>query len=259
MQVVVDNLLTSYERCGKPDASVKPETQPRKVLILHGWGDDSHGWAETCAQLSDGFDIVTLDLPGFGGSAAPPQAWGIGDYAAFVAAFLQKIDFQPYAIIGHSNGGAIAVRGLAEGKLHAERLVLLSSAGIRNVMHGRRSLLRVLTKAGKVVTYPLPSSVKKKLRSHLYTTIGSDLLIAEHMQETFKRVVTDDIQADAAKLTLPTLLVYGEDDAATPVQYGRILRNLISGSKLETIAEAGHFVHLDKPETVIPMVRKFLS
>lgn len=264
MQVVVNDLLTSYERCGsQPDAAdisgQRRTSLPRKILILHGWGDNAKGWAETCARLSDEYDVVTVDLPGFGGTAMPPVAWGLSDYAAFVAEFLRKIDFQPYAIIGHSNGGAITVRGLAEGILQADKLVLLASAGIRNETHGRRSFLRVLTKAGKVVTYPLPARVRKRLRSHLYTTIGSDLLIAEHMQETFKRIVTDDIQADAARLSLPTLLVYGEDDTAAPVQYGRILHNLISGSTLETIGDAGHFIHLDKPDVVIGMVRKFLA
>ncbi len=181
------------------------------------------------------------------------------EYANFVAAFLKKIGLKPHAIIGHSNGGAIAVRGLAQELFLAEKLVLLASAGIRSELHGRRKVLRLLTKAGKLITYPLPTNVRKGLRRRLYTSVGSDMLIAEHMQETFKRIVTDDIQADAAKLTLPTLLIYGEDDMAAPVQYGRILHNLIAGSTLETIGQAGHFVHLDKPVEVRDMLVKFLK
>ncbi len=255
MQVVIDSLLTTYERSGIKS----PNKTSKQVLILHGWGDNAKGWAGLQASLSEYFEVVIVDLPGFGGTDKPPVAWGLIEYAGFVEAFLKKTGIKPYAIVGHSNGGAIAVRGLAQGVLSAEKLILLASAGIRSELHGRRKMLRLMTKAGKFITYPLPTNVRKGLRRKLYTTVGSDMLIAEHMQETFKRIVTDDIQADAAKLTLPTLLIYGEDDMAAPVQYGRILHNLIAGSTLETIGQAGHFVHLDKPAEVQDMLVKFLK
>lgn len=256
MQVVVDSLLTAYERTkAKNDAQA---AERPVILILPGWADSAAGWRDFRTALEDSYDVVVLNLPGFGGSDQPPVAWGLDEYADFVAAFIKKLAVEPYAIIGHSNGGAIAVRGLARGVLSADKLVLLASAGIRNQLRGRKRVLRVLTKAGKLLSYPLPAKVRSGLRQRLYATVGSDMLVAEHMQETFKKVVTDDIQADAARLQLPVLLVYGEDDAATPVQYGRVLRNLIDGSTLETIGQAGHFVHLDKSAEVQALVRKFL-
>ncbi len=271
MQLVVDTLLTSYEQSSTVSDNIassiasnkkdkhNPKIDLKEILILHGWGDNSQGWMATRDELAKRYRVTILDLPGFGNSDVPPGAWGLTEYASFVAAFLKKIRLKPYAIVGHSNGGAIAVRGLALGKLHAERLVLLASSGIRSELGGRRKILRVFTKAGKIVAYPLPAALKKTLRRRLYASLGSDLLVAEHMQETFKRIVTDDIQADAAKLKLPTLLIYGEDDTAAPVHYGRILHNLIAGSKLETIEQAGHFVHLDKPDQTRDMLYAFLK
>jgi pimeloyl-ACP methyl ester carboxylesterase len=255
MQVVVQGLLTNYDR--RPAAKAK-SARPA-VLLLHGWGDSSKGLCELADDMAKNYDVICLDLPGFGGTDMPKEAWGLSDFAGFVGAFLKKIKARPWAIVGHSNGGAIAVRGLVRGDFAADKLVLLASAGIRGQLRVRLRVLRVLTKAGKVATYPLPSRVKKRLRQKLYSNIGSDLLVAEHMQETFKRVVTDDIQADAAKLTMPALLIYGEDDAAAPVQYGRILHSLIAGSRLEIVSGAGHFLHLDKPEDVRKLIYKFLA
>jgi pimeloyl-ACP methyl ester carboxylesterase len=249
MQVVVDSLLTQYERVGKG----KP------VVILHGWADSSNGWQAFRNGLADTFDVISIDLPGFGGTEVPTMAWGLDEYAAFVGAFLKKIRVKPYALIGHSNGGAIAVRGLANGSLSTERLVLLDSAGIRSMYKGRNKVLRTITKTGKFVVMPLPKALKKRLRKKVYKAVGSDMLVVERLQETFKRVVTDDIQANAAVLHTRTLLIYGEDDLATPIQYGRILHNLISGSIFEIVPEAGHFVHLDKPEVVIKRIRGFLA
>jgi pimeloyl-ACP methyl ester carboxylesterase len=248
MQVVVKSLMTQYEREGKG----------APVVLLHGWGDSSKGWQVFQKELARTYDVVVVDLPGFGGTQMPEASWGLDDYTAFVGAFLSKIRVKPFAIIAHSNGGAIAIRGLAGKKFTAEKLILLDSAGIRNQYLGRKKALRLVAKTGKLLTKPLPGSVKKRLRRKVYQTIGSDMLVVEHLQETFKRVVTDDVQADAAQLKLSALLVYGADDLATPVQYGRILHSLIDGSQFEVVRDAGHFVHLDKPEQVLKLTQEFL-
>lgn len=249
MQVVVDSLLASYERIGKG----------KVVLVLHGWGDSSKGWLGFCRQLDDSFELIIPDLPGFGSTQTPPEAWGLTEYAAFVAEFLKKLKVNPYAIIGHSNGGAIAIRGLAKGLLKADKLILLDSAGIRSQYKGRTKAVRLATKAGKALTAPLPAHIKRRLRRKVYQSVGSDMLVAAHLQETFKRVVTDDVQADAADVQVPALLIYGEDDLATPVHYGQMLHNLLSGSRLEIVPEAGHFVHVDKPEKVRKAIQRFLA
>lgn len=248
MQVVVDSLLTQYERMGKGKA----------ILVLHGWGDSSAGWQAFSKELVDSFEVILVDLPGFGGTQSPKETWGLGDYATFVSAFLKKIRVQPYAIIGHSNGGSISIRGLANKAFTTDKLVLLDSAGIRTEYVGRKKAVRLVTKTGKLLTRPLPSSVRKKIRKRVYAAVGSDMFVMERLQETFKLVVTDDVQQDAATLKLPTLLIYGEDDLSTPVQYGRMFHHLITGSKLEIIPGAGHFVHLDKPVVVVKQIKEFL-
>lgn len=249
MQVVVDSMLTQYRRKGKG----------KTVVVLHGWGDNSAGLGVLCDHLSKQYDVIAVDLPGFGGTVPPSTAWGLDEYAHFVKAFLQKIGVNTVrAFVGHSNGGAMAVRGLANGDLEAEKLVLLASAGIRNVYKGRNKALRIITKTGKLFTMPLPAAMKQKIRRKVYKTVGSDMLVAEHMQETFKRVVTDDVRADAAQLTLPVLLVYGEDDESTPVWYGEQFHELMPTSTLEILPGAGHFVHLDRPADVAYAIREFL-
>jgi pimeloyl-ACP methyl ester carboxylesterase len=249
MQVVVDSLLTRYSRLGKG----------KSIIILPGWANDSKSWQAFGQRLAAEYDVTVVDLPGFGGTQTPPTAWGLSDYAAFIKAFLQKINISPYVIIGHSNGGAIAIRGLTDGQIEAERLVLLASAGIRTSYRGRTKVLRLLTKTGKLLTIPLPARAKKHLRRRVYNSIGSDMLVAEHLQETFKKIVEDDVQTDALKLGLPTLLLYGEADDQTPIRFGLQFHELINGSVLEIIAGAGHFVQLDRPDEVISRIKEFIK
>lgn len=228
------------------------------IVLLHGWGDRAAGLRALQTALAKHAHVIAVDLPGFGGTQAPAEVWGLDEYASFVRDFLQKIDAGPVQmIVGHSNGGAIAIRGLASGSLRAEKLVLMASAGIRGEQKGRLKALQIVTKVGKAVASPLPSATKQALRRKVYNAAGSDMLVAEHLQETFKRVVGDDVRADAAQLTLPTLLLYGEQDTATPVWFGEAYHELLHDSTLEILPGAGHFVHLDRPAEVSKAITEF--
>lgn len=249
MQTIVDGKLINYIRQGSGPV----------VLILHGWADRADNWQQFVAKMSNDFDVVVPSLPGFGGSESPSKAWGLEDYAEFTKLFTSKLGIKPEVIIGHSNGGAIAIKGLADGIIDTNRLVLLASAGIRSTDSRRKSILKYVAKTGKVITLVLPSSVRRKLRGKLYKTIGSDMLVSEHMQPTFKKIVSQDVMADAAQLQIPTLLVYGENDDATPVSYGRLFHEQISSSSLEIIGGAGHFIYLDRPDEVVSSIKAFIA
>lgn len=250
MQVMVDGLLTTYEMSGRG----KP------VVLLHGWGDRAKGLASVQAALAKQFTVIVPDLPGFGATEPPKIAWDLTAYAQFVAAFLEKIGVtEVYAYVGHSNGGSIALRGLGRDLLSADKLVLLASAGIRSSYNAHTKVQRLFVKAGKVFVMPLPLPVKRKLRRKVYDAVGSDMLVAEHLQATFKKIVADDVQADAAKIGIPTLLMYGEQDRATPVEYGELFHELLLGSTLEIVADAGHFLYLDQPGKVMKRIMEFLA
>lgn len=250
VQVVVESLLTTYRSSGKG----------KTVVLLHGWGDRAAGLKDLQAALAGRYEVISLDLPGFGSTERPSGDWDLSDYAAFVGTFLGKIGKDKvYAVIGHSNGGAIAIRGLTKGNFTADKLVLMAAAGIRGTAKTRNKVLRLVAKTGKALTAPLPKSAKNRLRRKVYNTIGSDMLVAEHLQGTFKKVVADDVRQDAAKIKIPTLLLYGGNDEATPTSYGQAYHKLIKDSKLEVLSEAGHFMHLEQPQKVTEEIEEFLK
>jgi len=249
VNVIVNDLLVNYSRQGKGTP----------VLLLHGWGDRLETFDAVAHLLEANNTVIRLDLPGFGKSQAPSVAWGLQQYSEHVNTFLQKIDCSPTAIMGHSNGGAIAIYGLANGQLNADRLVLLSSAGIRSVEKGRKLAWKVLAKTGKVATSVLPSRARASLRTRLYKSAGSDLLVAPNMEATFKRIVSQDVQADAAKLNLPTLILYGKNDTATPPEYGEKFHHAVKNSKLVLFDDADHFMHQQYPDKISAAIKEFLE
>lgn len=250
MQIVVDKLLTRYELSGKG----------KLVVLLHGWGDDHRTFSGLRKELEGNYQVLALDLPGFGETQRPPEVWDLDNYAEFVKDALAKLELgQPYAVVGHSNGGALAIRAFSLGALRPQKLILLAASGVRTGQRTKRFFLKIVAKVGDVATIWLPERYRQALRKSLYGVAGSDMLVAPELEDTFKKTVRQDVQADAVTVDAPTLLIYAADDDAVPVDDGRQYNSLIKNSQLQVIDSAGHFVHHDQPEQVTKLIKGFIK
>jgi len=181
MNIIVNGLSVSYTKEGRGPA----------VLFVHGWGDTKETFNTLIKKFAERHTIIALDLPGFGASEPPDSAWSLENYAVFLLDFLKKIGkTEIYAAVGHSNGGAIALKALSMNILSTDRLVLLASSGVRSSGGVRKKILNISAKIAKIPLFALPNSSRQKIKKNAYKMIGSDLLVVEHMQETFKLVVT---------------------------------------------------------------------
>ena len=246
---IVDTIAAVYLRQG----------EGKDVLLLHGWGDDHRTFSHLVTALSKHYRVTAVDLPGFGATEQPKTAWDLTDYATWLEHFCAKAVIDPYVVIGHSNGGALAIHAIAHHKLQPKKLVLLASSGVRNIANLQRTGIKIIAKTGKIATFWLPYETKRKLQKTLYGTVGSDMLVAPTLIETFKRTVRQDIQDDASKLKIPTLLLYGNNDKATPVSDGKRLHGLIKGSTFTQVHGAGHFVHHDSAAKVTKQIEEFIK
>ncbi len=250
MNVVVNSLMTNYQKVGNG----------KTIICLPGWGDTLDSFSELIKSLQAKYTVLALDLPGFGGSQAPSEAWDMADYTKFVADWMKKVGIvSTYGIIGHSYGGSMAIKGLTSDDFKAEKLVLLASAGVRKKNSLRKKIIKAVAKTGKLPAYLLPSNTRKKLRRKFYEAAGSEALLLPHMEETFKKIIGEDVQSAAKAISVPTLLIYGSKDQTTPVEDGQTLNQAISGSRLEIIKDAGHFLHQEQPEVVVRLVEDFLN
>jgi len=250
MQVVVEGLVTEYKKSGSG----------RVIVLLHGWGDSLGTFESLQKNLSSNYTVISVDLPGFGKTAAPDDTFTLGKYAQFVHDFVDKVTDEPvYALVGHSNGGAISIKALAQAKIAPTKLVLLASSGIRSTYKGRKKALRLAAKAAKLPTKFMPEHIQKKLKKKAYSSIGSDLFVAEHLQQTFKEVVGEDLLASADKIKADTLLIYGSKDKATLPAYGGLFAEKIKKSDLQIIDGADHFLHHTHGSEVEELITKFLE
>lgn len=252
MKLIVNNLAVEYQESGSGPV----------VLLLHGWAQDHKTFNDLSDKLSRDYKVIRLDLPGFGATDQPKQAWDITEYASFVKAFLEKLKAdQISAIVGHSFGGRVAIKMTAADSHIAKHLILIDAAGVRHDRSARNRLFLVVAKAGKAATLlPGLRQARNKLRHSLYKAAGSDdYLKAGRMRDIFSKTISEDLQADAAKIKSETILIWGENDHETPLTDGKKLEAAIPNAKLIVLEGAGHFAYLDKPHEVAEIIEKAIK
>lgn len=229
------------------------------VLVLHGWGASIEAVWPIITGLESVATVYVLDLPGFGQSALPPEAWGVADYQSFVAAFMDALGIERAPIVGHSNGGRIAIRMASTEPHRVSRLVLVDSAGIRPKRTLRWYRRVAIAKVGKYAACFL-GRAGERLRERLVGRAGStDYLQAGAMRPTLVRLVNSDLREHLPHIKVPTLLIWGSEDSDTPLAAAREMEKLIPDAGLVVLEGAGHFSYLDQSARFSTIVRHFLA
>ncbi len=230
------------------------------VLVLHGWGASIEAVYPIVTGLAPVASVYALDLPGFGQSEPPPAPWGVAEYQAFVAAFMDELAIERPAIVAHSNGGRIAIRMAATEPERAARLVLVDSAGIRPKRTLRYYRRVGMAKVGKYAARYLGKS-GERLRARIVGRVASaDYAAAgETMRPTLVRLVNSDLREYLPRISVPTLLVWGADDTDTPLADARLMEQLIPDAGLVVLEEAGHYSYIDQAARFVRIVSHFIA
>ncbi len=207
------------------------------VLALHGWGRDRRDFSSTLADL----DALAVDLPGFGLSPPPPEAWGTVEYAQCLLPVLDQFRTPPI-VIGHSFGGRVAVRLAARfpntiGGLVLAGVPLLRTDGARAVPPRALRIARALNQRNL-----LPGSILDRLR-HKYGS--KDYRATEGvMRHVLVRVVNENYEQDLQNICCPVQLVWGSADNEVPAEVARRTVAMISQAELIVVPAAGHLLPL---------------
>ncbi|GMQ81478.1 MAG: alpha/beta hydrolase [Rhodothermia bacterium] len=238
------------------------------VLLLHGWGSSARLMRPIAKWLEATHYVVNIDFPGHGNSPVPPTAWEMDDYASAVRQVADQLFDGPFSIVGHSNGGRIAlfVSSDAFTPDSLEKLVLFSPSGVRR-KRSIRTYIRVIV--ASVLRSPfqiLPERIREFGLDWLRHTLVWKLLSSSDyrtldgvMRETFVKTVNSYLEDRLPDVLQPVLLFRGEnDDSITKTQI-KLMEKEIPDAGLVTVENAGHFPFLDQPDTVRTTLLHFLN
>ncbi len=142
-----DGLQVRYERRG----SLGGQKADLPVLVLHGWGADLAAVEPIIGELASATEVVALDLPGFGESEPPGEPWDADRYAEFVVGFLDALGLGRVHLVGHSNGGRVAICIATTRPERVGRLLLCDAAGLRPRRPLRYYLRVMIAKLGRLL------------------------------------------------------------------------------------------------------------
>lgn len=221
----------------------KTAGEGKPLLILHGWESKSDNWIKVMELLSSKIKVIIPDLPGFGKSNKPPLPWTLDDYVSFVEEFKDHLGLEKFYLLGHSFGGAVAVKYALCNKVN--KLFLVAASCIRRKTL-KKKILFVVSKVFKIFGF-IPY-----LRKAFYRFfVKSDYLTAKGlMKKTYLNVIKEDLTGELKNIKDPVLIVWGENDTITPLKEAQIIKENIKGSKLVVIPSAGHDLERKTPEAL---------
>src|SRR3989344_7191952 len=224
----------------------------KKVYIIHGWTYNLDKWTKICKVLNNrGIEPVLLKVPGL--TSPSNKVWDIDGYIEWLNDELKDVHHP--TVIGHSNGGRIAMSYVQRYSGKIANLILIDSAGVSHyVKQSVRKLntLKTLAKFGK------PFNKVPGARKVFYKVIGArDYYDAPpNMRLTIRNMLSADQNINFNSIKLPVTIIWGEDDHITPLSDGKRIHLGIAGSMFEVIHDARHAPFWSHPELVADIIVK---
>jgi pimeloyl-ACP methyl ester carboxylesterase len=225
-----------------------------KVVLLHSALGDSRLWKRQVAALAGQHELVTPDLPGWGESPLPTEPFSFVDEVA---------THLPAALVGNSFGGAIALRTALAHPDRVSRLVLIGS-GLPAWDWTEEMRQYFAAEEAAFEAKDLEAATQINLDfwvapEHHDEVRPQQRLAAELQTEHEEPEVIWPEQAPLSSLTMPTLVVVGDEDKRDFIAIAEHLAEEIPGAELALVPRAGHLVGLDRPDVLNALLLDFLE
>jgi pimeloyl-ACP methyl ester carboxylesterase len=249
------------------------------LVFLHGIGMDAAtvSWRHALPELAADRTVYAPDLPGHGQSDKPDREYTTAYYLETVAAFLDALDVEAPALAGLSMGGALALGHTLDGGT-VERLILVDSYGLGADAYWRTAASGILQTPlfGTILWQGVSSSkpaIRTGLRSMAATEPDRELVddVAAVLDRETVRAMRSwqrhefqssgfrtDYSGRLGEVSVPTLLVHGDEDPLLPPSWSRRAAATLSDSELEIVENCGHSPPREQPAAFNSAVRSFV-
>lgn len=200
-----------------------------RIYIVHGWTYTIEPWADTVRELERlGWDVRQLRVPGL--TSPSDTVWTIDGYVEWLHGELVH-DKHP-VVLGHSNGGRIALNYSLAYPGHIEKLLLLNSAGVyddRLMTRAKKGFFRL----GSIVLRPLKKVPFLRRVVYRLAGAGDYNQAPENMKKTLQNMLDSDKKLHIENVQVTTRILWGNEDRATPLWQGAQIQHSIKGSTID--------------------------
>jgi pimeloyl-ACP methyl ester carboxylesterase len=235
------------------------------LVLVHSAASDAREWRAQLAGLSDDFTVIAWDEPGAGRSSDLPADYGLAGYATALAALIEALE-APAHVCGLSWGGTVVL------ELYRRRPELVAALVLADTYAGWKGSLpeyqvrarvagaeRMLTESAESLDPPFSGLFAADPPHDVIELL--DAIAADVRRESVRAAVAAMAAADLTDvlptIAVPTLLVWGERDARSPLNVAHAFARSIPHAELVVIPEAGHMSSLERPAEFNAAVRAF--
>lgn len=239
----VKDIEVNYERYGNKNG--------KTIVLLHGWGQNIEMMKPIGNAFSETNDIIIFDLPGYGKSNEPTYDWQVIDYTECIHECLEQLKVKNPILIGHSFGGKISL--MYASMYNVSKLVLLASPFRKGIekLSMKTKMLKQLKKV------PILNNFEEFAKKHIGSTDYKNA--SPLMRKILVNTVNLDISENVKKIKCPTIIIWGTNDEAVPLEDAYILENLIKDSAVIEYENCTHYAYLEKLGQTISIVDSFIK
>ena len=228
------------------------------LVFLHGGEGSMSRMTSFLAPLTRDFDVMAPLHPGFGGTPLPPDFDSVDDLVLHYLDLFDKLKLARVHLVGLSLGGWIAAELAALHRERVSKMVLVDAAGIKveGIILPNPFMISGEKLAAMLVSDPaLRASLAPKTPEERVARLLDREAAARFV---FQRLYDPKLKARLARVTAPTLVLWGEKDGLMPLDYGRAYAKAIPGARFSTL-DAGHALPLERPAEFAAAVASFLK
>jgi non-heme chloroperoxidase len=239
------------------------------IVFLHGYSDSWFSFSRVLPWLSPSYHAFALTQRGHGDSDKPQCCYTPDDFAADIDAFMEALGIEEATVVGASTGALFAQRVALSYPHRVRRLVLVAAqtpAHELEALSGLREEVRALED-------PVPPEfVREFQKSTIYhpvpqefleTAISESLKLPAHVWRDYLEQavlsIDHDYVLELREINLPTLILWGEQDALFPREEQERIAAAIPGATLKVYPESGHAAHWERPEEVVRDLEAFMK
>ncbi len=252
MKLKVNDIQLYYEVHGEGDP----------IIFSHGWMCDCSVWNSQIEFFSKKYKVITYDQRGHGRSDKPEGNYSIQTLSNDMHSLIQKLNLEKVTLVGHSMGGMAALVFALDHPDKISKLVLVGTSA-KMTFSGRIQLWIMMhifsyesfTRGMIDIWHYEPSEQVKK--EALERAMKTPKFAAYECSSEF--MTNYNITGRVSKIKVPTLIIVGDKDNATPVEMSKYLNKEIEGSKLKIIPDSKHMVMIDKFKEFNETLEEFIK